>query len=142
MRMKKILIVSEGNACRSAMAEGWFSYYSRGSATVKSAGINPKALDMRAAQSMMDAVIDITKHKPKSIDEFKNEEFDIVLVMDKKLTTDIRTTIKHKNLYTYHFNPPLVSDDEKTTLKAYDALRDDIENWAFDFIHEHIKKLF
>lgn len=140
--MKEILIVSQNNACRSAMAEGWFKYYARGAANVTSAGIEPTQLDLNAAQSMMDAVIDITKHQPKSLNSLTHKEFDIVLVLDNNVSKTASSNLQYKNLYVFHFDSPKATEsDDSLTRKAYDNLRDDIENWAFDFIHQHIKRL-
>lgn len=140
--MKQILIVSQNNACRSAMAEGWFKYYARGAAIVTSAGTEPTQLDLNAAQSMMDAVIDITKHKPQNLNSLTNKEFDIVLVLDNSVAKIASDNLRYKNLFVFHFDRPKVSEnDDSLTRKAYDSLRDDIENWAFDFIHQNIKRL-
>jgi arsenate reductase len=140
--MKEILIVSRNNACRSAMAEGWFKYYARGAANVTSAGIDPTQLDLNAAQSMMDAVIDITKHQPQNLNSLTSKEFDIVLVLDNNVAKTASSKLQYKNLYVFHFDSPKVSENsDSLTRKAYDNLRDDIENWAFDFIHQNIKRL-
>lgn len=140
--MKAILIVSQNNACRSAMAEGWFKYYARGAANVTSAGIEPTQLDLNAAQSMMDAVIDITKHQPKNLNSLSDKEFEIVLVMDNNAATMASNTLRYKSLYVFHFDSPKIDEsDDSVTKKSYDSLRDEIENWAFDFINQHIKRL-
>ncbi|HDP74799.1 MAG TPA: hypothetical protein ENN49_02820 [Bacteroidales bacterium] len=140
--MKEILIVSQNNACRSAIAEGWFKYYARGAANVTSAGIEPTQLDLNAAQSMMDAVIDITKHQPQNLKSFTEKEFDIVLVLDNNVAKTASSCLRYKNLYVFHFDSPKVSEnDDSLTRKVYDSLRDDIENWAFDFINQNLKRL-
>lgn len=140
--MKEILIVSRNNACRSAMAEGWFKYYAKGAANISSTGIEPTQLDLRAAQSMMDAVIDITKHQSKNLDALSDKEFDIVLVMDNNVAKEVSNNLRFKKLYVFHFDSPKVDEnDDSLTRKSYDSLRDEIENWAFDFIHQNIKRL-
>ncbi len=140
--MLKILVISDNNACRSAMAEGWLSYYGRSAAQVVSAGIKPTNLDLRAAQSMMDAVIDITHHKPKKLDNLLSERFDIVIILDNKLSYLKEKFSKSSRFFIYHFSPPVIDgNDDNATRLAYDSLRDEIENWAFDFVHENIKKL-
>lgn len=140
--MKKILIVSRHDACRSAMALGWFNYYGKDAATFTSAGTEPTQTDLRAAQSMMDAVIDITKHQPNSLFELTNKTYDIVIVLDNEAASAVKQQLKFTNLYVHHFDPPVPDDsDEQVTRKAYDALRDKLEDFTFDFIHEHVKKL-
>lgn len=140
--MKKILIVSHHDACRSAMALGWFKYYGKNAATFTSAGTEPTQTDLRAAQSMMDAVIDITKHQPNSLFDLTDKTYDIVVVLDKDSAPAVKQLLKFTSLYVHHFNPPAADEsDEPNNRKAYDALRDELEDFTFDFIHEHVKKL-
>jgi protein-tyrosine-phosphatase len=125
------------------MAEGWLSYYGKGVTEVASAGFNPDKLDMKAASSMMDAVIDITKYKSKGLSDFTDKEFDYIICLDKEFETilpDFKgnpsvVKLNYPNLYEQEF-----SEDEGK--KAYNNLRDDLENMVFDFIHEFIKPLY
>jgi len=64
--LKKVLVISGNNACRSQMAEGWMNYYGKGAIDVKSAGLVKGSLDWEAANAMMEAVIDITKYTSKN----------------------------------------------------------------------------
>ncbi|MGE0077942.1 MAG: hypothetical protein AB7S48_08800 [Bacteroidales bacterium] len=141
--MKRILVVSKHNACRSQMAEGWLSYYGKGVAEVVSAGFNPEKLDMKAANSMMDAVMDITRYKSKGINEFADKEFDFVICLDSELESILPefkgnpsiVKLNYPNLYKMS-----LPDEEEA--KTYNNLRDDLENMAFDFIHEFVKPLY
>jgi len=141
--MKRILVISKHNACRSQMAEGWLSYYGKGVAEVVSAGFNPDKLDMKAANAMMDAVIDITKYKSKGLNEFVEQEFDFIICLDQELESILPefkgkpsiVKLNYPNLY--EMNLP-----EKEEKQIYNSLRDDLENMAFDFIHEFVKPLY
>lgn len=141
--MKRILVISRHNACRSQMAEGWLGYYGKGVAEVKSAGFNPVELDMKAASSMMDAVIDITRYKSKGLKDIIDNPFDFVICLDKELSTILPefkgnpsiVLLDYPNLYEQN----LTNGDEKA---AYNKLRDELENMAFDFIHEFITPLY
>lgn len=141
--MKRILVISKHNACRSQMAEGWLSYYGKGVAEVESAGFNPDKLDMKAASSMMDAVIDITRYKSKGINEFSDKEFDFVICLDKELESILPefkgnpsiVKLNYPNLYEQNF-------EKEEGKKVYNNLRDDLENMAFDFVHEFVKPLY
>jgi len=125
------------------MAEGWLSYYGKGAAEVVSAGFNPDKLDMKAASSMMDAVIDITRYKSKGINEFSDKEFDFVICLDNELESILPefkgnpsiVKLNYPNLYEQTF-------EEEEGKKVYNNLRDDLENMAFDFVHEFVKPLY
>jgi arsenate reductase len=140
--MKKILVVSQQNSCRSQMAEGWLRYYGKGAAEVTSAGIIPTELDLYAANAMTDAVIDISGYKSKGIAQIIDQEFDYVIVLSAETEHVLPVFKGTPRVYEYPF--PDVSqlelnDDEKK--KVYAELRDELENFCFDFIHQKIKPL-
>ena len=78
--MKRILILCTGNSCRSQMAEGflkqnkWLQVYSAG--TKPSSQVDPNAIEV-----MKELGIDISKQKPKSVNEFLDQEFDYVITV-------------------------------------------------------------
>ena len=73
--MKRILVLSQRNSCRSQMAEGWLKYYGKGVAEVYSAGVDPTELDLDAANAMSEAIIDISAQKSKGIAQIHDIEF-------------------------------------------------------------------
>jgi len=77
----KILILCTGNSCRSQMAEGFLKAFDN-DLEVFSAGTNPSSeVHPMAIKVMEKAGIDISKHKPKSVNEFLNSEFDYVITV-------------------------------------------------------------
>jgi len=140
--MKKILVVSEKNSCRSQIAEGWLNYYGKGASETFSAGIIPTELDLFAADAMSDAIIDISRYKSKGIAQVIEKEFDYVIV----LSTDIQQVLPvfkgNPMIYEFLF-PDIASLDlpEDQKRKAYADLRDDLENFCFDFVHQKVKAL-
>ncbi len=141
--MKKILVVSERNSCRSQMAEAWLGYYGKGEVEVQSAGVVPSELDMFAANAMMEAVIDITKQKPKGLATINSREFDYVLVLSEGIKHVLPVFKGKPKVYEFPF--PDVSgteiSDEAQKKIEYARLRDEMENFCFDFIHHKIKPL-
>lgn len=74
-----IIFVCVENSNRSQMAEAFAHIHGLQavSAGSKPSGvINPKAI-----KSMLEVGYDLTKHKSKGLEEFKNQEFDIVVTM-------------------------------------------------------------
>ncbi|PKP38936.1 MAG: hypothetical protein CVT98_04115 [Bacteroidetes bacterium HGW-Bacteroidetes-15] len=140
--MKRILIVSQRNSCRSQMAEGWLKYYGKGVAEVFSAGIVPTELDMYAANAMSDAIIDISSYKSKGIAQIQDMEFNYVLILSSDIQQILPIFKGNPRVYEFPFSDVAsleLSDDEKK--KAYALLRDELENFSFDFIHQKIKPL-
>ncbi|MCZ6776206.1 MAG: arsenate reductase ArsC [Ignavibacteria bacterium] len=80
--MKKVLIVCTGNSCRSQMAEGWVRHYSGGKIEAYSAGTRPGlSVQPLAIQVMNEKGVDISSHRPKSVDEFLSEDLDYVVTV-------------------------------------------------------------
>jgi arsenate reductase len=140
--MKKILVVSQRNSCRSQMAEGWLRYYGKGVAEVTSAGVVPTELDLFAANAMSDAIIDISDYKSKGIVQVIDQDFDYVIILSNDIEHVLPTFKGTPRVYEYPF-PDVAAvdlgDEEKK--RAYDNLRDELENFCFDFIHQKIKPL-
>ena len=80
--MIKILFLCTGNSCRSQMAEGWCNHFHKGRARAFSAGIEPEGeVSQYAIQAMREAGIDISTHRSKHLDEFKDIKFDAVITV-------------------------------------------------------------
>lgn len=77
----KILILCTGNTCRSQMAHGFLQSLDN-RITVCSAGTEPaKEVNPKAVMVMAEAGINISKHYPKLVDQYLNEEWDFVITV-------------------------------------------------------------
>lgn len=78
----KILVLCTGNACRSQMAEGILRHYGNDKFKVFSAGTKPSGkVNKHAVQVMNEIGVDISKHRSKHLDEFKDQTFDYVITV-------------------------------------------------------------
>ena len=77
----KVLFLCTGNSCRSQMAEGWARALKSDSIEPYSAGIEPRGLDPSAEAVMAEAGVDISKQRPKHVDELRGIEFDCVVTV-------------------------------------------------------------
>ena len=124
------------------MAEGWLRYYAGGEADIYSAGIEAHGLNKYAVQVMADEMIDISGHRSKTIDELPDMEFDYVITVcdnakEKCPVFPAKTIRLHKSFP----DPSLFKGTEKEILAKFQELRDEIEDFCFDFIHNHIRPL-
>ena len=124
------------------MAEGWLKYYGRGAAEITSAGVVPTELDLYAANAMSDAIIDISNYRAKGIAQVLDGEFDYVVILSNGIEHVLPTFKGTPRVYEYPF-PDVSSVDleEEEKKRAYADLRDELENFCFDFIHQKIKPL-
>lgn len=142
MKKKKVLVFCTGNSCRSQMAEGWIRYYAGDAATVYSAGIEAHGLNMNAVRSMMNAVIDISRQKSKTVDKLPEKEFDYIIT----LCDDAKEKCPFPPgsglcLHADFPDPAGATGTEEEILGVFNRVRDDIEDFAFDFVHNNIRCL-
>ncbi|MBI9110207.1 arsenate reductase ArsC [Maridesulfovibrio ferrireducens] len=76
-----ILFLCTGNSCRSQMAEGWARHLKSDLINAYSAGIEIHGLNLNAVKVMAEAGVDISGHKSRHIDEFKDVAIDFVVTV-------------------------------------------------------------
>lgn len=81
MRMKKVIFICTGNACRSQMAEGFLNYYKGNKFEVYSAGTNPTKVHPAAIKVMSELKIDISNHTSDHMNDFLDKGIDIVITV-------------------------------------------------------------
>lgn len=80
-KFMKILILCTGNSCRSQMAHGFLQSFDN-RLQVFSAGTAPASkINQMAVDVMKKAGVDISQHKPASVDLYLNEEWDYVITV-------------------------------------------------------------
>jgi arsenate reductase (thioredoxin) len=81
---RRVLIVCTGNIARSQMAEGLWRHYGGEAWEVFSAGTRPRAgaqVHPMAVRVMAERGIDISGQRPKPVDAFVEEKFDLVVTV-------------------------------------------------------------
>jgi arsenate reductase len=139
MTKEKILFMCARNASRSQMVEGFFRNFYGDDFHVFSAGSDPQEIDPIAVQVMAEVGIDISKQKSNSLKEYKDQEFDYVIIIcgneynacpfffgGKKLFMECLTDI-------YPFKGPT---NEK--IEILREIRDEIGDWVQDFYNYKI----
>ena len=75
----RVLFVCVGNSCRSQIAEGWAKHLGIDAC---SAGTHPaNSIATNAVIVMSEIGIDISGRNPKSIDEFDEDDFELIISM-------------------------------------------------------------
>ena len=81
----RVLFLCTGNSARSQMAEALIERVGGGQIVAFSAGSEPKRLHPNAVRAMEERGIDISNRRTKSLDEFRNQHFDIVVTLCDRL---------------------------------------------------------
>jgi len=80
--MQRVLILCTGNSCRSQMAEALWDSLGNGEWQSESAGSKPSGyVHPLAIKAMQEEGIDISTCRSKSLDQFQNEPFDLVVTV-------------------------------------------------------------
>lgn len=124
------------------MAEGWLRYYSGDAAEVYSAGIEAHGLNKYAVKVMMDAIIDISGHQSKTVDDLPVKEFDyIITVCDSARENCPWFPGNATRLHQSFPDPAKATGTEEEILAVFAEVRDSIEDFCFDFVNENIRPL-
>jgi arsenate reductase len=133
----RILFLCTGNSCRSQMAEGWARHLKGEHIDVWSAGTQTHGLNPHAVVMMKEAGIDISRHRSKLLDEFKNQHFDYVItVCDNAKQTCPVFSGAGEIIHAGFADPPLMAekyDDPQKKLECYRKVRDEIKEYVLTF---------
>lgn len=78
---ERVLILCTGNSARSQMAEGILRHIAGDKFDVESAGTTASFVRPRAIAAMAEIGIDISGHRSKCLDEFRDTAFDYVITV-------------------------------------------------------------
>ena len=138
----KILILCTGNSCRSQMAHGFMQSFDKrlnvfSAGTEPASRVNPLAVDV-----MKKAGIDISKHKPKNVDQYLNEEWDYVItVCDNANEVCPFFPGKVRNRLHMGFeDPSLVKGSYTEIINEFYLVRNDIRDAFYELYESEISK--
>ncbi len=77
----RVLFLCTGNSCRSQMAEAWVNALKPDTIEAFSAGVEIHGLNPDAVAVMAEAGIDMTRHRSKHVDEFRETPLDVVVTV-------------------------------------------------------------
>ncbi|ABM61596.1 arsenate reductase ArsC [Halorhodospira halophila] len=131
----RVLFLSNGNACRSQMAEGFAENLAGHLIEPCSAGIAPaQELDARAAKVMSEDWTDISSKAPKALDPALLEQVDMVVTLTeeaREACPALPDGVEHRHWPTAD-PAQAASDDDAKSMAAYRDAQDEIkENILF-----------
>ena len=151
MNKMNVLFLCTHNSARSQMAEGLLRHFYGAKYEVFSAGASPSRVNPFAIEVMAEIGIDISKHTSKSIEEFRDNDIDLVVSVctssakvacpfcSSPLISDrpqlVEETLPGAKRYLQHgfSDPSEVEGNEEEKISAFRRARDDIEKWILDY---------
>lgn len=142
MSNQSILILCTGNSCRSQMAEGFLKAYDP-SLEVHSAGTRPSEMVHPLAIKVMTEVgIDLSSHRPKSLNAFLDRPFDYVITVcdNAKESCPIFTGKVGQRLHLGFDDPAEATGSEEEVLAVFRRVRDEIAARFRQFFDENLRR--
>lgn len=140
-RRNKILFICTHNSARSQMAEGLVNYFFKDTWIAESAGTEKTSVKTLAIESLKEIGIDISHHKSKAIDSFKDQMFDVVVTVCDS-AKEACPFFPGKIVIHAPFTDPsdyIGSHDEE--LGAFNKTRDCIQQWLANNLPELDKQI-
>ena len=120
---RSVLFVCTMNAVRSPMAAALLRHFKGRDLYVESAGVHAGELDPMTVQVMAELGIALTDHHPRSFEEFRGRDFDLVVALSREAEQHAKggaTTIE----YWQTADPTQVEGSYEQRKAAYRAVRD------------------
>lgn len=147
----RVLFLCTHNSARSQMAESLLRHIYGEKYEVFSAGATPTRVNPFAIKAMAERRIDISKHRSKSIEEFRDVDLDLVVAVcasgpkvvcpfcssplvggRPEIIDETLSRAKHY-LHKPFSDPSDVEGGDEEKLTAFRRTRDDIEKWVQEY---------
>jgi len=139
--MLKVLFLCTENACRSQMAEGLVNHYLAGKVKAFSAGVRPSRVNPRAIRVMAELGIDISKQWSKSLDDLKEQQFDLVItVCDQAREQCPFFPGPTAKLHLGFPDPARATGSEEEILTAFRGVRDAMRKQVLPLLQQKISQ--
>ena len=126
----RVLFVCTHNSVRSQMAEGLLNGLYDDRYKARSAGTKPTRVSSYAVSAMKEIGINISGHRSKSIEEFRDIPFDyVVTVCDSARESCPLFPGVGEHLHRGFTDPGNVEGDEEKRMAAFRRARDEIKEW-------------
>ncbi len=138
MDKKKVLFLCTGNSCRSQMAEGLVNHFLGDRWQAFSAGTAPAGyVHPLAVDAMSELEIDISDHYSKSVEEFRDTEFDQVITVCDDAVENCPIWLGPGQVTHIGFpDPANAAGSEVERLAVFQQVRDDIGKQVLNHLSE------
>ena len=137
-RASNVLFLCTGNSARSQMAEGLVNYFLGDRWEAHSTGTQPAGyVHPLAVQAMAELGIDISSQRSKSVDEFRQADFDLVITLCDSAANNCLLWLGEGQVRHIGFPDPAAAvGSEAERLEVFRQVRDDIHREVFDYLEQ------
>ena len=126
---KSVLFICTQNSCRSQIAEAFLNSLYGTSYKAYSAGVEKTKVNPYAVEVMKEIGIDMSNHYSKTVEEFKDETFDIVVTVCNTAKETCPFFPGNKIIHKSFDDPSMVEGDIDDILTSFRKTREDIRKW-------------
>ena len=123
VKPRSVLFVCTMNAVRSPMAAGLLRHFKGRDIYVESAGVHAGELDPMTVQVMAELGIALTDHHPRSFEEFRGRDFDLVVALSREAEQHAKGAAASIE-YWQTTDPTQAEGSHEQRKAAYRAVRD------------------
>jgi arsenate reductase len=135
---KKVLFLCTGNSARSQMAEGLLRHLAGERFDIESAGTRESFVREQAIEVMSELGIDISSHRSKSLDEFLDKPFDIVITVCDNANQSCPTFPGRVERFHWSFDDPAeATGTEAEVLHTFRRVRDEIRSRIIELLERN-----
>ena len=99
--------------------------------------MKPKKLHPYAIKTMLEIGVDISKEKPKSLNEFIHTRFDIIITTTKLAQDKVNSLLTSTTKIHREFDNPRTIRNVVEKENAFRELREEMTEWLNEFIVRH-----
>ncbi len=130
----RVLVLCTGNSARSQMAEGLINAQLADRFTAFSAGTQPAGyVHPQAIAALREIGIDISDHRSKSIEEFRQEPFDVVMTVCDDAAENCPVWLGQGQRVHIGFPDPAAAPPEAQA-QQFRAVRDAIQDQILNYL--------
>lgn len=138
MTKKKVLFLCTGNSCRSQMAEGLVDHFLGERWEAFSAGTKPSGyVHPLAIEAMAELGIDVSDQRSKSVDEFRDAAFDVVITVCDDAAENCPLWLGSGNVHHIGFPDPAdATGSEAERMEVFCEVRDGLRREVLGYLRE------
>ena len=135
---KRVLFICTGNSARSQMAEGLVNHFLGNQWEASSAGTKPAGyVHPLAVQAMTELGSDISAQRSKSVDEFRDTEFDLVITVCDDAARNCPVWLgRGKKTHLGFPDPAAATGSEDERLEVFRQVRDGLHQKVFAYLEQ------
>jgi phosphate transport system protein len=138
MNKKRVLFLCTGNSSRSQMAEGLVNHFLGATWQAESAGTQPSGyVHPLASEVMRELGIDISRQRSKSVDEFRDVAFDLVVTVCDSAAEQCPVWLgKGERVHISFDDPALATGNQAEKQKIFRRVRDNIKKSVLQYLQQ------